>query len=72
MKTPLETLLEVVELVPTETITKQNLIYTINNLLEVERLHLMQMVDFYGNTLNEMGMRVERGEQVVKRIYNKQ
>lgn len=70
MKTPLQTLLEMVEKSPNQTMTKENVKYAITSLLETEKTHLINMADSYAEPLAAMGMKVRTGQQLFDVRYN--
>lgn len=71
MKTPLQTLLEIVEKTPSQTMTKENVKYSILSMMETEKEHLINMADSYAEPLAAMGMKVRTGQQLFDVRYNK-
>lgn len=70
MKTPLQTLLEMVDKTPSQTLTKENMRHAIITMLEIEKTHLINMADSYAEPLNAMGLKVRTGQQLFDVRYS--
>jgi hypothetical protein len=69
MKTPIEALIDMVQSVPQETLTKQNVLHMLNNMLPTEQEHLESMANPYNDALKHMGMRGMTGKELFERRY---
>lgn len=70
MKTPLQTLLEMVDNTPSQTMTKENIRHAIITMLEIEKTHLINMADSYAEPLAAMGVKVRSGHQLFDVRYS--
>lgn len=71
MKTPIEALIDRIKQSPSETLTKFNVLYALEQMLPVEQDHLEAMADHYVNTFRPMGIRAISGKELFEKRYNK-
>lgn len=69
MKTPIEAIIDILEETPSQTITKENMLHILNNMLPTERQHLEDMTDAINQTLKSMGVRGISGKELFDRRY---
>ena len=69
MKTPIEALIDMVQSVPQETLTKQNVLHMLENMLPTEREHLESMAEVSNNALKHFGVRGFSGKELFERRY---
>jgi hypothetical protein len=69
MQTPIEKIIEIVNSVPSDVITKENILNTLRNMLPTEQEHLEGMADALNITLVQMGVRGMSGKELFERRY---
>jgi hypothetical protein len=69
MQTPIEKIIEIVDSVPSDVITKANMLNTLRNMLPTEQEHLEGMADALSSTFNQMGVRSISGKDLFERRY---
>jgi hypothetical protein len=69
MKTPIEALIDMVKSVPQQTLTKENVLHMLNNMLPTEQEHLESMANPYNDALKQMGIHGITGKELFERRY---
>ena len=69
MKTPIETIIERVQQVPNDVITKENILHALNEMLPTEQEHLEAMADTYNEALKNFGVKGMTGKELFDRRY---
>ena len=69
MKTPIEAIIDMLEINPNQVITKENMLHALRDMLPTEQEHLEAMADTYNEALKSFGMKGMSGKELFERRY---